>query len=105
MTAPELILVVPCYNEASRLQTSALLDFVARHPSVRLLFVDDGSGDGTMAVLERLGREAPASIRAMRSSTAIVPSALPSSTKMKPTPACVLANSRNTSARSRRASL
>jgi glycosyltransferase involved in cell wall biosynthesis len=69
MTAPELILVVPCYNEASRLQTSAFLDFVARHPSVRLLFVDDGSGDGTMAVLERLGQEAPASIRAMRLQT------------------------------------
>jgi glycosyltransferase involved in cell wall biosynthesis len=69
MTTSDLVLVVPCHNEASRLQTSAFLDFVARHPSVRLLFVDDGSGDGTVAVLERLGQEAPASIRAMRLQT------------------------------------
>jgi dolichyl-phosphate beta-glucosyltransferase len=66
MTAPELALVVPCCNEASRLQTPVFLDFVARHPFVRLLFVDDGSVDGTMAMLEQMALEAPAGIRAMR---------------------------------------
>jgi dolichyl-phosphate beta-glucosyltransferase len=66
MTAPELVLVVPCCNEASRLQAPLFLDFVVRHPFVRLLFVDDGSVDGTMAVLERMALEASAGIRAMR---------------------------------------
>ena len=66
MTTPELVLVVPCYNEAGRLRAPVFLDFVARRPFVRLLFVDDGSVDGTMAVLERLAQEAPAGIRAMR---------------------------------------
>ena len=66
MTVPELVLVVPCYNEAGRLRAPVFLDFVTRHPSVRLLFVDDGSVDGTMAVLERLAQAAPAGIRAMR---------------------------------------
>jgi glycosyltransferase involved in cell wall biosynthesis len=66
MTAPALVLVVPCCNEAGRLRTPVFLDFVARRPFVRLLFVDDGSVDGTMAVLERLAQEAPAGIRAMR---------------------------------------
>lgn len=69
MTAPELVLVVPCCNEASRLQAAVFLDFVARHPFVRLLFVDDGSVDGTMAVLERMALEAPAGVRAIRLST------------------------------------
>jgi len=66
MTAPELILVVPCYNEARRLRAPAFLDFVAHRPFIRLLFVDDGSVAGTMAVLERMAQESPAGIRAMR---------------------------------------
>ena len=66
MIPPELVLVVPCYNEASRLRAPVFLDFVARHPLVRLLFVDDGSVDGTMAVLERMARDASAGIRTMR---------------------------------------
>jgi glycosyltransferase involved in cell wall biosynthesis len=47
------IIVVPCYNEASRLDLEAFADFVARS-DVRLLFVDDGSTDDTPAVLQRL---------------------------------------------------
>jgi dolichyl-phosphate beta-glucosyltransferase len=66
MTTCDLVLVVPCYNEARRLRAPEFLDFVARRPSVRLLFVDDGSVDGTMAVLERMAQEAPTGIRAMR---------------------------------------
>jgi len=66
VSATDLVLVVPCYNEAGRLQAPVFLDFVARHPSVRLLFVDDGSRDGTMAVLERMAQEAPDRIDAMR---------------------------------------
>jgi len=66
MTRCDLVLVVPCCNEARRLQSPVFLDFVGRHPSVRFLLVDDGSVDGTMAVLERLAQEAPAGIRAVR---------------------------------------
>jgi glycosyltransferase involved in cell wall biosynthesis len=66
MTTCDLVLVVPCYNEASRLQASAFLDYARRHPRVRFLFVDDGSRDETAAVHERMTQGAPASIRAMR---------------------------------------
>ncbi len=66
MTDPALVLVVPCRDEAGRLRAPVFLDFVTRHPSVRLLFVDDGSVDGTMAVLERMAQAAPAGIRTMR---------------------------------------
>jgi glycosyltransferase involved in cell wall biosynthesis len=66
MTTSDLVLVVPCYNEATRLRAPVFLDFVTRHPFIRLLFVDDGSVDGTMAVLERMAQAAPAGIRTMR---------------------------------------
>ena len=52
MTPPELALVVPCYNEASRLDPEAFLRFVTTHPRVQLVLVDDGSSDGTGEILE-----------------------------------------------------
>jgi glycosyltransferase involved in cell wall biosynthesis len=58
---PGLVLVVPCYNEASRLAPDAFVRFVAARPSVRLLFVDDGSTDGTVSVLERVCEAVPGS--------------------------------------------
>jgi dolichyl-phosphate beta-glucosyltransferase len=50
---PDLTLVVPCYNEEKRLDPQAFLELAAA-PGVRLLFVDDGSRDGTAAALARL---------------------------------------------------
>lgn len=47
-------IVVPCYNEAGRLDGKAYLDFVREHPDVSFLFVDDGSTDRTMEVLRQL---------------------------------------------------
>jgi glycosyltransferase involved in cell wall biosynthesis len=55
------IIVVPCYNEAQRLDAAAFKAHAAAEPAVRFLFCDDGSTDGTRAVLESLRREAPAS--------------------------------------------
>ncbi len=46
-----LHLVIPCYNEASRLKVQSFLQLVAAHRSVKLLFVDDGSTDGTPGIL------------------------------------------------------
>jgi len=69
MTAPTLALVVPCYNEASRLVPEAFLQFVATHPGVQLVLVDDGSTDGTWDVLERLRASAPASVTTLRQSS------------------------------------
>lgn len=54
-------LIIPCYNEAARLDIPAFRRFAAAHPEVMLLFVDDGSTDGTASRLAgfrvlRLGR-------------------------------------------------
>lgn len=63
MTPPELVLVVPCHNEAARLDAEAFLGFAAAHPTVRLLMVDDGSTDATPDILERLSAAAPATVQ------------------------------------------
>lgn len=60
-----LTVVVPCYNEAARLDAAPLLAFVDSHADASLLLVDDGSTDATAAVLERLAAERPGRIRAL----------------------------------------
>lgn len=55
----ETLIVVPCYNEAERLDGKAFLAAVRADPSLGFLFVDDGSRDDTRAVLQRLRDEQP----------------------------------------------
>lgn len=57
MTAATI--VVPCYNEAGRLEVEAFRQFVALGATLRFLFVNDGSTDATQAVLERLCESDP----------------------------------------------
>jgi glycosyltransferase involved in cell wall biosynthesis len=66
MTPSELALVVPCYNEAARLDPEAFLHFLTMHPAVELVFVDDGSVDGTAEVLDRMRAAAPARLTTLR---------------------------------------
>jgi dolichyl-phosphate beta-glucosyltransferase len=49
-----LTLVIPCYNEARRLDLGAFRDALMQMPRLHLLFVDDGSTDATQHVLETL---------------------------------------------------
>jgi len=53
------IIVIPCYNEAARLDAGAFRQFVARGHPQRFLFVNDGSTDDTASVLETLRRGNP----------------------------------------------
>jgi glycosyltransferase involved in cell wall biosynthesis len=54
------IIVIPCYNEATRLQIAIFKAFACTQPAVRFLFVDDGSTDGTWQVLAGLHQADPA---------------------------------------------
>jgi dolichyl-phosphate beta-glucosyltransferase len=56
---PGLAVVVPCYNEAERLQGDPLLAFVDGRDDTRLVLVDDGSKDATRAVLDALAARRP----------------------------------------------
>jgi dolichyl-phosphate beta-glucosyltransferase len=46
--------VVPCYNEAKRLDRLRFRAYLTKAASVRLVFVDDGSKDETVKVLEEI---------------------------------------------------
>ena len=49
-----LVLVVPCFNEEQRLDVAAFRDFSLNTHDVEFLFVNDGSRDGTLRVIESL---------------------------------------------------
>jgi len=52
------IIVVPCYNEAERLQADVFIEFAQHCPDLHFLFVNDGSHDGTLEVLRQVqGRD------------------------------------------------
>lgn len=57
------IIVVPCYNEARRLDTRAFTEFRVNGHRLEFLLVNDGSRDETLALLERLRRDSPDTIR------------------------------------------
>ena len=59
MRDPVLTLVVPCFNEATRLDRGAFLEWVSARPSRHLRFVNDASTDQTAAVLDRLSEQHP----------------------------------------------
>jgi dolichyl-phosphate beta-glucosyltransferase len=50
------VVVVPCFNEERRIDEAAFVNLVETG-GVRLLFVNDGSTDGTRALLEQLRRQ------------------------------------------------
>jgi len=47
-------IVIPCFNEAKRLDQAAFERFSSENPDVSLVFVDDGSRDDTRRILEEL---------------------------------------------------
>lgn len=51
--------VIPCYNEEDRLLSTAFLNFIDKNSGYHLCFVNDGSKDNTLQVLNKLkeGRE------------------------------------------------
>ena len=62
---PRLTVVVPCYNEADRLDPAPLLAYVDAHAEASLVLVNDGSTDATGALLDRIAAERPGRIRAL----------------------------------------
>lgn len=60
-----VVLVVPCYNEARRLDCNAFETFVRNQPAFTFLFVNDGSTDDTQQTLEHLSARAPESLKVL----------------------------------------
>jgi glycosyltransferase involved in cell wall biosynthesis len=53
---PDVILVVPCHNEAERLKLDRFTQFLEEQPDTGFVFVDDGSSDATGVILARWNR-------------------------------------------------
>ena len=62
---PGTVVVVPCFNEAQRLQPDELRRAVDQHESLNLLLVNDGSTDGTGELLARVSESSAGRIEAM----------------------------------------
>jgi len=65
---PRVVVAFPAFNEEARLPVKEYVDYantVARERGILLLFVDDGSTDGTAAMLERVRAAAPDSVRVL----------------------------------------
>jgi dolichyl-phosphate beta-glucosyltransferase len=63
--AARCVVVVPCYNEADRLQPLRFSEFLAQGEQVDFLLVNDGSKDATLTVLEALRKKHPERIRVL----------------------------------------
>ncbi len=60
MTAPDICIIIPCYNEVENVvPVVQALEKVLSGFAWEVLFVDDNSPDGTMDVVRRLGEEKP----------------------------------------------
>lgn len=46
-------IVIPCYNESNRLDLNAFDNFIKNNLSIDFLFVNDGSSDSTLELLEK----------------------------------------------------
>ncbi len=49
-----IAVIVPCFNEAERLSVQEFVRFIQIFPEMNLLFVNDGSTDGTATLLESI---------------------------------------------------
>ncbi len=59
MVNPKLVIIVPCFNEESRLPVEAFRIFLSNASEVSICFVNDASTDGTLSVIEQLKVEFP----------------------------------------------
>lgn len=52
-------IIIPCYNEENRLDSQAFINFIESHPEYILCFVNDGSTDDTISVLNNIREAQP----------------------------------------------
>ena len=58
-------IIIPCYNEAKRLDPKAFLDAMDNNGDLSFLFVDDGSTDSTLQILTLMKEKNPAQVEMM----------------------------------------
>jgi glycosyltransferase involved in cell wall biosynthesis len=58
----ELLIIIPCYNEYSRLPLSEIQNFLTKETNATLFFIDDASNDNTIARIETLETQFPVQV-------------------------------------------
>lgn len=51
---PTLSIIIPCYNEEKRLPDQSIISFLNKNEDARIIFVNDGSKDNTLTVLNKI---------------------------------------------------
>ena len=50
----KVVIIIPCYNEANRLDTNKFIDYLSQNTHLHFIFVDDGSTDNTSKIINQL---------------------------------------------------
>jgi glycosyltransferase involved in cell wall biosynthesis len=53
-TSINTLIAIPCYNEAKRLPVASYIDFISSREDIGFLFVNDGSKDNTIEILNEI---------------------------------------------------
>ncbi len=59
----KIAVIIPCYNEAKRLQPQAFVGFLQSHTDADLFFVNDGSTDLTLSILTEIKKNCPEQVQ------------------------------------------
>jgi dolichyl-phosphate beta-glucosyltransferase len=60
-----VVIVIPCYNEEARFDTDAFARCLRLQPDTSFILVNDGSTDGTLAILEAFAAQYPKRVQVM----------------------------------------
>lgn len=61
----EICIIIPCYNEGKRLPVQIFEDYIQANP-IAFCFVDDGSSDNTIDVIEGLKKKFPSKVSVVK---------------------------------------
>ena len=50
----KVVIIIPCYNEADRLDTNNFIDYLSKNTHLHFLFIDDGSTDNTNLIIKQI---------------------------------------------------
>ena len=50
----KVVIIIPCYNEAERLDTNNFIDYLSQNTHLHFIFVDDGSTDNTNLIINQI---------------------------------------------------
>ena len=50
----KVVIIIPCYNEADRLDTNNFIDYLSKNSHLHFIFIDDGSTDNTNLIIKQI---------------------------------------------------